>query len=178
MHIRDNIYIDVDVSLRHNGLSMIQESKVKEGLRQRLKHECAQLRTVQAEMAPLTGAYNRYRDLEEEFKARSKSVERLIATLGMDEFADMLTRDGFEVIQETFSETPDFDGPLWESIREILLQAGELREMEIQEMLVSLGRRDVPASAIQSALRTHPEIFKIRSLGRKKFVSLKERRQQ
>jgi hypothetical protein len=157
---------------------MIQESKVKEGLRQRLKHECAWLYTVQTEMAPLADAYNRYRDLEEEFKSRSKSIERLIITLGADEFCDMLTRDGFQVIQETFSDPPDFEGPLWESIREILLQAGEMREMEIQEMLASLGRRDVPASAVQSALRTHPEIFKIRSLGRKKFISLKDRRQK
>jgi len=156
---------------------MIQESKVKEGLRQRLKHECVRLREVQAEMAPLAAAYNRYRDLEQEFNTRSKSAERLIFTLGTDEFVELLTRDGFEVIQETFLDPPDFEGPLWESIREILLQAGELREMEIQEMLVSLGRKGVPASAIQSALRTHLEVFKIRNVGRKKFVSLKDRKQ-
>ena len=171
--LRDKITIDFLVSKRYNGPSMIQESKVKEGLKQRLKHECARLREVQAEMAPLAAAYNRYRDLEDEFKARSKSAERLIVTLGEDGFIELLTHDGFEVIQETFTDVPHFDGPLWESIREILLQAGELREVETQEMLVSLGRRGVPASAIQSALKTHPDVFKIRNLHRKKFVSLK-----
>jgi len=123
-------------------------------------------------MEPLADSYNRYRDLEQELKTRDKSVERLLGTLGDEEWPDALLRT---------ADAPEMDTaavvlgslPLGESVRQILSVAEELREVEIYDVLSKLGHKTT-TSAIQSALRTHPEVFKVRTRGRMKFVSLKK----
>jgi hypothetical protein len=62
--------------------------------------------------------------------------------------------------------------PLWKIIREIVRQAVDLRVYELQTHLKAFGI-DTTRSAIESALLTHKEEFKITRHGREKFVSLK-----
>jgi len=64
--------------------------------------------------------------------------------------------------------------PLWKIIREIVRQAVDIRVYELQDHLKSFSI-ETTRSAIESALLTHPEEFRITRPrhGREKFVSLK-----
>lgn len=127
-------------------------------------------------------AYNRFRDAESEHDKRLQEFELLLTTLGGKDFETAIDEDGDNVLPAVAStlspSVPELwadreQHPLWEAIRLVLSEAGELREVEIKDVLEDEGR-EVKNSAIQSALKTHPEIFRIRSAGRKKFVSLKK----
>jgi hypothetical protein len=62
--------------------------------------------------------------------------------------------------------------PLWKIIREIIRQAVDIRVYELQDHLKAFSV-DTTRSAIESALLTHRDEFRITRHGREKFVSLK-----
>ncbi len=62
---------------------------------------------------------------------------------------------------------------LWEVLAYYLEATTEARVPDIQQFLAHAGVRKITKQAIESALRTHADIFNIRLEGREKFISLK-----
>jgi len=175
------------VSVLDNGSAcMAQFEALLEQLQYRLRHECRRIKEIRKEMAsPVTqtrlmDAYNRYRDLLAELDAKREAIDKLVGTIGPDHMLRTMKEDPTDLIGDTVEIAPSVadyrkDLPLWEAMKQILIDAQEMRENELLLFLSYLGFRTSPA-AIQSALRTHQETFKVRNEGRKKSISLRTRR--
>jgi hypothetical protein len=161
------------MSLRYDRVvSQIEE--VSNRLKRRLRYECSRAQLAREEMAQLGNAYLRYSDLQKELRERDARMEKLWALLGK---GYVPSED--DVVSRTLEVSVPRDElrdqiPLWEFMELLLLDYGELREIEMLDVFTTLGFSTTGA-AIASALKTHPKIFRIRADGRKKFISLRER---
>jgi hypothetical protein len=147
----------------------------------RLKHECNRLTEIGKEMEPLASAYYRFIDLEKERAMREKRVQRLVAVLGK-QTSDVLKQDSAPdyPISGGIAFAVDYpreELPLWEAMKEYLHYVREARIAEMESFFGSVFGVDFPANrqAIESALKRHPETFKVRKNKREKFISLREK---
>jgi len=145
-------------------------------MRQRLEHECASLQPLRKEMDKLAPAYNRYVDLKGEIDFRSKRIQRLMGVLGGEELLEFGNVD--PVASETnFQGDPDdlrAELPLWRAVQEYLLIAGEAKVGDVQSFLSGLEFEKIGRQAIESALRSHGDVFRVVKRGRDKYISLKK----
>jgi len=152
---------------------------VQEMMRQRLEHECASLQPLREEMDKLAAAYNRYVDLKGEIDSRSKRIKRLMASLG-PEYLEAKVQGQSESVDDETNLQGDPDDlranfPLWRAIREyLLIVAGEAKVGDIQQFLEASTFEKCGRQAIESALRSHDNIFRVVKRGRDKYISLKK----
>ena len=133
------------------------------------------LAALHDEQNKLRPQYRRYLDLEAQVKLYEARIRRTAAALK--------EKDSYEPVEESVRKGKDVsniegvavtydDVPLWEIILAILEETGELQVIELENALAHLGI-ETSRSAIESALKTHRNEFRIRMSGRCKFVSLK-----
>jgi hypothetical protein len=64
--------------------------------------------------------------------------------------------------------------PLWRAVREYLLIAGEAKVRDVQDFLGAMEFEKIGRQAIESALRSHGNVFRVVKRGRDKYISLKK----
>jgi len=151
---------------------------VQEMMRQRLEHECTSLRPLRNEMEQLSSAYNRYVDLKAEIDARGKRIQTLMAVLGVD-YLEAKAAAESEVIGEETNLQGDpqdlrADFSLWRAVREYLRFAGETKVGDVQQFLQASNFDKCGRQAIESALRSHDDVFRVVKRGREKYISLRK----
>jgi hypothetical protein len=144
-------------------------------LQKRVKHDAVRASKIRTRLADLSEAYNEYVDLRRELEQRRSDIEKIRATLGPEH--DKTVReliDHCELDSEAWKPVTVLRSnlSLWEAMQHMLLAAGEARVVELQESLEALGIK-ASRQAIESALETHPSVFRTAKRGRDKYVSLK-----
>jgi hypothetical protein len=151
---------------------------VQEMMRQRLEHECASLQPLREEMDKLASAYNRYVDLKTEIESRGKRIQKLMATLGPEYLEAKVEGQNESVDDETNQQGDPHElranFPLWRAVREYLRLAGEAKVGDVQHFLEASGFEKCGRQAIESALRSHDNVFRVVRRGRDKYISLKK----
>lgn len=148
-------------------------------LKNRLAHECDQIRKARARMEKLSKAYNQFIDSRKEVEERYERVQRIVGLLGPDEFVAAMKEDITDVIGETVEVVPSApelrdELVLWEAIELYLSTKTEAKKItDIQNYMDIVGIGGVTTQAIESALRTHPKTFKVRKKGKHRYISLK-----
>jgi hypothetical protein len=132
---------------------------------------------IRAQMNDLAEAHNRYLALQRESKSHEDSSNALKALLGRKAFDAVVKEDKSEVVGSETEWYPTIeqlreDASLWQHVQQYLRF---MREAQVGEILNVLGWLEIETSrqAVESALKTHSRIFRIRKQGREKFVSLK-----
>ena len=152
---------------------MIRYTDVEKRLEKQFDADIKSLKQNYARQNELLPAVVEFNDLEREAKTREDRARRVIELLGDDQFADtrkeMLA--GKDVSKEVVITTND-DSPLWEAMRTVLEQVGELQVIDLQDVLLHFKKK-VTRQAIESALGAHKEMFQTVVRNRDKFVSLK-----
>lgn len=158
---------------------------VKARMKERVVADSKRLQAIREEMTSLSAAYNRFVDLREEQLAREKRIQRLIAILGPEEYADLSKRDPAPdyPLASCFTAAPDVlrqELPLWIAMQEYLGYVAEARIAEIESFFGMFGVEmlTVNRQAIESALKRHPDVFKTKKRKREKFISLRRREQE
>jgi hypothetical protein len=148
-----------------------------ETFKQKLTSNCKRVRVLRKEKARLAEAHNRYLAIQAELKGLERSTDRMTAILGDQEVDRVIDEDRSGAVAD-ICERHESDAkrrehlPLWEAIREYLESTGEA---QVNDILLFLRwyAMDSSREAVESALRTHKDVFKTVRRGRDKFVSLK-----
>ena len=136
------------------------------------------LNAVHDRMNELSSAYREYIDLEDQAGRYEERMKRIVAALReMHEFEDVgkSARAGKNVSKTIGIAMDAYAVPLWEMMVVILEEFGELRVVEMEAAFDQLGVK-TSRSAIESAIKTHKNHFRVRPGGassRAKFISLK-----
>jgi len=168
---RQPISLDTVARVRHT-LPVPIFTDVVKSMQQRFVYESERMKAARDEMDKLSEAYHRYKDLQDELSNREKRWKRLYALLSPDDLPPC------ELAAEMFGKIdnpPELgsDVPLWEGLREYLEIVGETRISDAVLMLVRFYGSDVSRQAIESTVIRHPDVFRVRKSGGKKFISLK-----
>lgn len=159
---------DADMARAQDILKRICDALVVDAKRQR---------EIAVEMHKLSDAHYRYLALQRETKAHEDSSNALKALLGSKAFVEAMSEDSSDAIGEELEIYPTVrelreSAPLWQHIQQYLRFVQEAQVGEIVEFLAWM---DIETSrqAVESAIKTHSRIFKVRPSGRERFVSLK-----
>jgi len=154
---------------------------ILEDMRQRLSHECKRVQAVREDMKGLAESYNRFLDLRDEWLRREKRIKRIVGVLGEAEHGDMMREDkepNYPITTVVLTPASELrkELPLWEAMKEYLQYVPEARIAEMEEFFGFFGvnMENANRQAMESALKRHPETFKIRKQKREKYISLKD----
>jgi len=140
-------------------------SDVSSAIKHRLEYERSRLADVTTEMEKLAAAYNRFKDLKEESEKRQESIRRL--SLVFD-------------VQKVKNPAPNapmsgaFGYALWQVMETYLQFAEKAKVAEIMEFLEWV-KFTTTRQAVESAIATHPKVFRVTKDGWEKYVSLKQK---
>lgn len=139
--------------------------------------DAKRLREIKGESAALFEAYQKYTDLEKERKARESSITSLVALLGKEGLEELRTRVVSANLLGEFDfgvgiETRREELSLWEFIAQYLRFVQEAKVADI-EYFLGEQQMQTTRQAIESAVKTHSKIFRVRKRGREKFISLR-----
>jgi predicted S18 family serine protease len=138
---------------------------VTNAIKHRLEYEQSRLADVTAEMENLAAAYNRFRDLKEESEKQQESIKRLSLVF------DMLK------VKNPAPNAPmaaAYGYSLWEIMETYLQFAEKTKVGEILEFLQWI-KFTTTRQAVESAITTHPRVFRTTKDGWEKYVSLKQK---
>ena len=139
---------------------------IAELMHQRLMHDGKRVQAIRDEMKGLAETYNRYLDLQNEWQRREKRIKRVAAILVEDKHSGCLLTSAKQLRDEL---------PLWEAMKEYLQYVPEARIAELEDFFHAVMLEgNANRQAIESALKRHPETFKVRKSKRDKFISLKD----
>jgi hypothetical protein len=171
------------VELMLDNLRVPTSSDIEKGMIKRLIHECENLQKVTKEMDSLAEAYNRYVDLRNEQIRREKRMERIMAVIGNKGLEDAMstTKNQGDSVALSYKMV-DVDAlredlSVWEAMKEYLHYVPEARIPEIEDFFIGalgVNLTSVNRASIDSALKRHPETFRVRKQKREKLISLKE----
>lgn len=126
-----------------------------------------------AEQNKLLKQVQRFKDLEDEAKARQERVARIVGLLGSDRFNDLKKQiTAGDDVSRQIAITVEEELPLWMAMKAIVEQVSEIQVVELQQALAYFGKK-ASRQAIESALASHKETFETKAKNRDKFVSLK-----
>ena len=154
--------------------------KSRSVLRQRLLHECKSIAASRERVKVDIEAYHRVVDELAQVSQREKRVNSIIGVLGVDEIA-RIYEDENELRSAinsaaTLSPAQLQDSlSLWEAMKEYLQHVPEARIGDMEDFFETVKMPNANRQAMESALKRHPETFKIRKDKRDKFISLKSR---
>jgi len=152
-------------SLLYRPCIVARLSDVSSAIKHRLEYEQSRLADVTAEMEKLAAAYNRFKDLKEESEKRQESIRRL--SLVFD-------------VQKAKNPAPNapmshvFGYALWEVMETYLQFAEKDKVAEILQFLEWV-KFTTTRQAVESAIATHPKVFRVTKDGWEKYVSLKQK---
>ncbi|MGO9542553.1 MAG: hypothetical protein ACLPN2_18385 [Terriglobales bacterium] len=149
---------------------------IQKGLDQSYRDAFDRLTAIREEQTTIRSQYRRYLDLETEAKRYENRIRRIGGALrnmsAMGQHGAVLLDKGKDWGDEISVANSEESIPLWEIFATILAETGEIQVIELERMLDHLKFKTT-RSAIESALKTHPNEFRVRMSGRNKFVSLK-----
>ncbi len=165
-------------------LSVARFKDIVAGLARQTSRRSEELARDVDELNKLRDGYQRYRELAAQVESKERSVKLGYALLlnvpvrenpNGDSYADLdrIEEEG-ESLGIAMSEK-DLDlsaFSLWRVIREVVRQTTKIRVFELEDHLKHFGLK-ASRPAIESALATHPNEFRIIKRGREKYVSLK-----
>ncbi len=148
-------------------------------MRQRAEYQCKRLIQARQVMKDDFEAHQRYEDSFAEASRREKIISRIVGVLGP---AYEQLREKHQALGEALDSVVDTDPKklrkeisLWEAMVEYLQNTPEARIGEMEAFFEAVGLPNSGRQAVESALKRHPETFKIRKDKRDKYISLKER---
>ncbi len=146
-------------------------------LAQRLDHQRIRLGKIRARRDELRAAYEEYRDLTREMEDRTESVKRIGGLLGPKGLSGSRV-DIRAIIQEALDGSLPLDDlrkqlTLWEALFEYLSCVDEAQVDDIRSFCTSVGVKTSRAS-LESALKTHANMFRIMKRGKQKWLALKK----
>ncbi len=147
-------------------------------LQRRFLHECKRFESNQKQMDRLAEAYFSYRDLlhqQEESRAR---ILRIFGTLGVLSPDDAVNKKLLEQVSPTPISSLDIrnnDLKLWEMVELFLSALDDTATVaEIRNFLIDVRMSSITAQAINSAIKTHPELFEEKDEGKERVVMLRK----
>jgi DNA repair ATPase RecN len=144
--------------------------EIQKSMIHRLVHEVKRAAEISAEMERLSDPYNRYQDLmkaRQGSDARFKRISQLLSGVGITGTSEEVLRKWNEM------KSAEAELPTWEAMAEYLCHVTEATIEEIQRFFVELPFREPSRQAIESALKTHRDIFRITKKGKDRLISLK-----
>jgi hypothetical protein len=146
-----------------------------EGLAAQLKADTSDAQKISEEMSTLRSAFTRYRDLSAQMDGKTERIKAVLGVLADSKEKEI--GDTFELLDSLGipSEVPSdirSKTPFWKLLREIVRQVTEMQIVELEHTLPHFGI-SISRQAIESALKTHKDVFRVRKQGREKFVSVK-----
>jgi hypothetical protein len=154
------------------------QNTIEEAMHSRMWHEEERVEQIDERLKELIKAHNEFIDLQKEAETRKKRIQILFSLVGpIDPHAPAgrgaehrialnLLRESQEALLEKL--------PLWKAMREYLSHVAESRIGEMEQFFQSMNYVEGNRQAIESALRRHPKVFKIRKEKREKYISLKK----
>ena len=170
------VTVDNVASLLHTN-DVARAVDVVTRIRGALAVDAKRMRELAEEMNKHAEAYNRYVALQRDAKAHEQSAQALTALLGAEGFKIARADDKSDSIGNEIDIVPSprelrDKAALWEHIEQYLRFVPEAQVNEILEFLAWM-RIETSRQAIESAIRTHPKVFRVKKRGRDKFISLK-----
>ncbi|SRR6266849_4274400 len=146
-------------------------------MKERINQEYHQLKAIRKEMEKLASAYNRFTDLAEQKRQREQRIRTLMGLLPYDQHGVPISDIDFVQAGESHIRRVRAlkqELPIWKAIREYLRVTRSAKVAEIGSFLVAVGfMRNVSRQAIESAVKRHPQSFRLAKRGKDKLVSLK-----
>ena len=156
-------------------IDFVRYGDIRTRLLQSHKDAAKRLSEIHDKQNELRSAYRHYLDLQSQAEFYETRIKRIVAALReSDDFenVDESVKRGKNVAKTISIPMAPDDVPLWEIITAILEESGELQVIELELALKTL-EFETSRSAIESAIKTHKDEFRIRTSGRAKFISLK-----
>lgn len=163
--------------------SLLQDSSVARAtdifrsMRDALALDAKRMEEISGELTKLADSYNRYLALKREQETHYKSSRQLAALLGPRGFLDAMKSDKSDAIGEHIEIIPSpaelrESAPLWQHVYQYLRF---VPEAQVNEIVLFLNGLQIYTSrqAVESTIRTHPSLFRVKKRGREKFISLK-----
>ncbi|MDR5726782.1 MAG: hypothetical protein RB191_04855 [Terriglobia bacterium] len=149
-----------------------------DSLKQQLVSDCQRVLAIRDEKRKYADAYNRYVALQRELQEKATRIDELAGMLGTEGLLKAEIEDHTHAITDTLEVHTAIaqlrkELPLWKAVRWYVGYVGEARINDVILFLQALGVEGANRSAIESALRKHPETFSIRVAKREKYLSLK-----
>ncbi len=179
--INHDITISVDkVTSRLYSDLVPDRFEITERLRRRLLHECKSIAASRERIKADIDAYHRVIDEMEQVSRREKRVNSIVGVLGLDELARIYDKESElrSAINSAATVSPaklQNSLALWEAMKEYLQHVPEAQIAEMEDFFEAVKMPNSNRQAMESALKRHPETFKIRKDKRDKFISLKSR---
>lgn len=130
------------------------------------------LEAVNERMNKIREQFLEYRELDRQARELDERVRSQIGVFG-DFFVDKKIENlSSELGITTTAKQEAANTPLWKKIREVVRQTTEIRMTELEQVMNTMGH-EVTRQGIESALKTHKDIFRVARKGREVFVSLK-----
>jgi hypothetical protein len=145
-------------------------------MERRLKHECDRIKAVRAEMDTLAKSYNSYVDLMRTLKECEDRIKRIQAILLPSGMAFLTLGSDSDLVGDQTEIWPSPESlrnklTTWETLSEYLAHVPEATIEEFQTFCEAVGIDGVTRQAVESALRTHPKLFRVAKRGREKYLS-------
>jgi hypothetical protein len=152
---------------------MIDIDDIRDSLQDQIIADAKELEKIKKAMKRIRAAHHRYLDLLERAKLTEERVLAAASVLHRDQYSDtesmkeFLAERGVEIGQSVPQKQN-----LWMAMREIVRQLPQIQVVELETLLRRLNWK-VSRAAIESALETHKDAFRVVRKGRQKFVALK-----
>lgn len=149
-------------------------------MERRLQHESHRIKAVRAKMDVLAESYNSYVDLMRTLKECEDRIKRIQAILVPSGMTSESLRADPNIVgdgNEVWPSPASLRGKLttWEILAEYLAHISEANIEEFQTFCQAVGLDVVTRQAIESALRTHPKLFKVTKRAGEKYLSARQR---
>jgi len=160
--------------------SMPDRYEIGERMKQRLQYEFKAITAARDRIKADIEAYHRVRDEMSQLSRRENRVKAIVGVLGAnacDEYAKADKEFDSAFTLEINSAKELRNGlSLWEAMKEYLQHVPEARIGEMEDFFSAVEMPNTNRQAMESALKRHPETFKVRrdKSKREKYISLKD----
>jgi hypothetical protein len=178
--VRDITFFLDKVALWLYGLCVPDRYEIGERMKQRLQYEFKAITSSRDRIKADIEAYHRVRDEMSQLSRRENRVKAIVGVLGANACEEYAKADkefdsAFTLEIASAKELRN-DLSLWEAMKEYLQHVSEARIGEMEDFFAAVEMSNANRQAMESALKRHPETFKIRrdKSKREKYISLKD----
>ena len=142
---------------------------------ERLHYEYKMIAESQNEIDRLAPQYFKYLELLGAQEIRKEHALKLFGILGV--FAPECPKVTFKILSPSGKDISSQDIrknlKLWEILEAYLRSVGESKLAELREFFLKIDMRNISMQAIDSALKTHSDLFQERNVDREKLIRLR-----
>lgn len=170
-----NFLTSLDSALYAEFMARLED--IRNSMHDRLMHDIVRAKKLRDRLNEVRSAYLEYLDVQKELQAREKSIRTLAGVMGAYEFDAFIearepeVEDHVDLSPEEANEIRK-NLTVWEVIEQYLQFMPEAQVVELEHFFKWIGYK-ATRQAIESAIATHPKLFKSVKRGRERFVSLK-----